>query len=182
MIVALTLRIITLKGSIFWGYSNLPTGCCVISSSRPSVFLIVLLNGVLHTTGALYVSPGWGNRKSHSETDNPVCVIVHLRSFATEIQKNPSNLTICYLFSFSSLTETFLTMSPSCRLMSKMRANGLNQFFTGTWNPGMGQLHLTGSPWWTRWEKWCEWVWTKGKEGHTLQVRHIVVITSRGID
>lgn len=59
--------------------------------------------------------------------------------------------------------ETLLTTSPWCRLMTKMRADSLSRFFTGTWNPGMEQLHLTGSPRWTRWEETCDQVWVTGK-------------------
>lgn len=73
--------------------------------------------------------------------------------------------------------ETLLTTSLWCRLMTKMRADSLSRFFTGTWNPGMEQLHLTGSPRWTRWEETCDQVWVKGKRiTHSASETHLWVL------
>ena len=92
----------------------------------------------------------------------------------------PPNLVQYYLLPFSCLMEALLTTSSLCRSMAKRMVNGLSQFFTGTWNPRMRPLRLTGNHWWMRWGESYKQVWKQREEWHIVQMTCVVSITSRG--
>lgn len=93
--------------------------------------------------------PIWWNSWNHEETDSTVCCGAMMLC-SWDLGKSSQFSSRLFLFSFfpdGNVTDNIFIG----RLMSKMMVEDLNQFFSGTWNPRMGQPHLVGDRWWTRW-------------------------------